>query len=181
LGSFLIHYICVDGVGNSDLCEKYDIKGFPTLKIFRADGSAPAEYNAGRTSDAITKFMEKQLAPAYIEAKSEAEVRAQIGSEVVVVGFFASKSGEAVDAFIKTAKTLRNDYTFVLVTENAAAVAPAFDAEVPDVVVFKPFNEPAAEYDGEYSYEALSLFIKNEVCFFPFANALHCWPHLTCC
>jgi len=92
-------------------------------------------------------------------------VRSKIGTDVAVVGFFAAASGPQYTEFIKLAKALRNDYTFVVVAGSfAAGVASSFSAEVPDVVVFKPFGEEPAELadDAEWTVESLSEFVKAE-------------------
>ncbi len=49
----------VDCTVHRELCEKYKVRGFPTLKLFRDDGSEPTDYDAARKSDAIVKFMVK--------------------------------------------------------------------------------------------------------------------------
>ena len=50
-----------DGKGRSAhlLCERFGVQGFPTLKIFRNDGSEPQEYDGPRKADGIVKFMER--------------------------------------------------------------------------------------------------------------------------
>jgi hypothetical protein len=40
-------------------CEKEEIKGFPTLKIWRKGSSVPAEYKGPRVSAGIISYMSK--------------------------------------------------------------------------------------------------------------------------
>eukprot|EP01004_Peranema_trichophorum_P004150 NODE_3091_length_1426_cov_103.910207_g2685_i0.p1 GENE.NODE_3091_length_1426_cov_103.910207_g2685_i0~~NODE_3091_length_1426_cov_103.910207_g2685_i0.p1 ORF type:complete len:430 (-),score=98.38 NODE_3091_length_1426_cov_103.910207_g2685_i0:135-1373(-) len=67
----------VDATIHGDLAQKYDVKGYPTIKFFApGDKSKAIEYNAGRTSDAIVqwalgKLDEYGVAPDIIEVVSE--------------------------------------------------------------------------------------------------------------
>jgi protein disulfide-isomerase A1 len=152
----------VDCTTEQTVCGKFDVKGYPTVKLFKKDGSH-AEYPGGRTADAIIKFMEKQNSPAYTELNSADAIKNFIGKDVTAVGFFSDASGAEYDAFIATAKALRNDYSFGVVTQGAASLAQANGASsVPAVVVFKPFGEDNAAFDGEYTQEKLSEFVNGE-------------------
>jgi len=154
----------VDCTAETTVCSKYGVKGYPTIKLFRKDGSN-SEYPAGRTAPDIVKFMVKQNAPAYVELADEAAVDAFLnGKDVAVAGFFASADDEAAQTFIKTAKALRNDYSFAIVTSGASAIASKHgDAELPAVVVGKPFEgETDAVFSGEFTSDAISRFIKAE-------------------
>jgi len=51
--------VTVDCTEQRDLCERFGVQGFPTLKIFRNDGSEPQEYDGPRKADGIVKFMER--------------------------------------------------------------------------------------------------------------------------
>jgi len=147
------------------ICDKFDVRGYPTIKIFRNDGSQPSEYPGGRTADAITKFMEKQLSPAFVEINDEEALKAfsETEGELAVAGFFAEASGEAYEAFLKTAQTLRNEYAFAVVTKDAANLGSKYGvSSVPSVVVFKHFDEPDATYSDEFTTEALTDFINAE-------------------
>jgi protein disulfide-isomerase A1 len=47
----------VDCTAETDLCAQHDIKGYPTLKVFK-EGNA-SEYNGGRQADLIIGYMRK--------------------------------------------------------------------------------------------------------------------------
>lgn len=65
----------VDCTKHNDLCGKYDVKGFPTITVFKKGGSKRGEpYNGGRDFNSLKKFVEANLntGPACsLEAKSE--------------------------------------------------------------------------------------------------------------
>lgn len=54
----------VDCVGEESgkVCEKYNVKGYPTMKIFK-DGTE-SEYDGPRESEGMTKYMKKYLSQA---------------------------------------------------------------------------------------------------------------------
>jgi len=154
----------VDCTAEAATCSKFDVKGYPSIKVFRKEGTH-SEYPAGRTASDIVKFMSKQNAPAYVELSDETAVDAFLsGKEVAVAGFFDSLDDAPAQAFIKVAKALRNDYNFAVVTTNAASLAAKHgDAQLPAVVVGKPFDgEDDAVFAGDFAADALTSFIKAE-------------------
>jgi len=158
----------VDCTAEATLCSKFEVRGYPTVKIFTKDGKH-SEYPGARTADAIVKFMDKQSAPPYtalVSAEALAEFVGKDDSEVSVVGFFASASGKDYDTFLATAKSLRNDYNFgVVSTSDARALAGSSGASgLPAVIVFKPksYGEENAVYQGEMAEEPLAEFFGGE-------------------
>lgn len=49
---------CIDDA-NKDLCNDQEVRGFPTVKLFRNDGSDAVDYDGGRTADDIVAYMKK--------------------------------------------------------------------------------------------------------------------------
>lgn len=47
----------VDCTAQEAICQRFDVRGYPTLKVFRE--GKPSEYNGGREADAIVSFMKK--------------------------------------------------------------------------------------------------------------------------
>jgi protein disulfide-isomerase A6 len=50
-----VHLGAVDADKHGSLGSKYNVEGFPTIKVFGADKSKPEDYDGGRTADAIVK------------------------------------------------------------------------------------------------------------------------------
>uniref|UniRef100_A0A8C2Q4P8 protein disulfide-isomerase n=1 Tax=Cyprinus carpio TaxID=7962 RepID=A0A8C2Q4P8_CYPCA len=102
----------VDCTANSNVCGKYGVSGYPTLKIFR-DGEDSGGYDGHRTADGIVSHLKKQAGPASVELKSEAEFEKFIGGrDASVVGFFADGGSVAQGEFLKAASALRESYRF---------------------------------------------------------------------
>jgi len=87
----------VDCTANGkDLCTKYDVKGYPTIKYFIDGDTEGQDYKGGRDYDSMQKFVDENMAAqcdaknpvdcsdkekAYVEkmtAKSEADRQAQL-------------------------------------------------------------------------------------------------------
>uniref|UniRef100_A0A7S0SQQ7 protein disulfide-isomerase n=1 Tax=Chromulina nebulosa TaxID=96789 RepID=A0A7S0SQQ7_9STRA len=49
----IVKVVAVDATTSESLAKKYEIKGFPTLKLFSNDKSKPIDYQGQRTSDGI--------------------------------------------------------------------------------------------------------------------------------
>lgn len=56
---------------NKAIATAYDVKGFPTLKVWNKKfGAGMSDYNSGRTADAIVEFMKKENTPTVSEVTS---------------------------------------------------------------------------------------------------------------
>lgn len=56
----------VDATVEEELAKKYNIDGFPTLKVF-ADGEELTDYNGGRDKESMIKFIHRATLPSYVE------------------------------------------------------------------------------------------------------------------
>lgn len=81
----------MDATEHKDLGAKYEVKGFPTLKLFKA-GSV-MDYNGGRTADAIVDYMVKKSGPPVTTLESVADAEA-----------FLAKHAKAAIAFVDAAE-----------------------------------------------------------------------------
>ena len=70
---------------NKDLSGKYDVQGFPTIKILRNQGENVQEYNGPRDADGIVEYLKKQVGPASVEIKSVEDATNLIGDKGVVI------------------------------------------------------------------------------------------------
>jgi len=152
-----------DDSTNAALRDRFDIRGFPTLKLFT--NGVPSDYEGDRTADAIVSFMKKQAAPAITELKEAADITKFSGEDrVVIVGFFSDRSSTQYAAFKETAEKNRNSYSFGEVVEASASVLSEFGiSSTPAIILFKKFDEGknVLETSQFTDASALSSFIKT--------------------
>jgi len=116
----------VDCTVHKDLCSRYGVQGFPTLKVFRAAGdiNKPADYQGGRSDKDIIKYIRKQTEPAFQQISTAAELetlRQRDGVEIV--GVFSDLESTEAQAFKAAAESLRNDYTFAITSNTELGAA----------------------------------------------------------
>jgi protein disulfide-isomerase A6 len=56
----VVKVVAVDATQHESLAQKYEIKGFPSIKVFGADKKAPSDFQGQRTADAIITEAMKQ-------------------------------------------------------------------------------------------------------------------------
>ena len=146
---------------NKGLAGEYDIKGFPTLKIFRNGGKLVQDYKGPRESEGIIDYLKKQSGPASAEIKNVEDAKAVIDEKkIVVVGVFPEFSGEKFESFMSLTEKLRSDYEFGH-TLNAKLL-PRGDTAVsgPIVRLFKPFDELVVD-SQDFDLDALEKFVEE--------------------
>merc|ERR1712079_722474 len=75
----------VDATEESALAEKFEVRGYPTLKFFK--NGKPMEYGGGRTADTIVNWVEKKTGPPAKALAGAEEAKAFIeGKTVAVIG-----------------------------------------------------------------------------------------------
>ncbi|PWA01489.1 hypothetical protein BB558_002416 [Smittium angustum] len=143
----------IDCTVETTICDKYNIKGFPTLYVFK-DGQHLA-YNGTRKSDGIISYMKKQNLPS-ITAIPEADFESFIASDkIVVVGAFNPESKE-LETLKKIADVQKDEYTFGYVTDSEFIKKNKL--ETPSITIYKTFGKPET-FKGEFDQEAITKFI----------------------
>jgi len=77
---------------NRPLATKYEIQGFPTLKIFRNQGKNIQEYKGPREADGIVDYLKKQVGPASKELKSQEDVATHYDDKNIYIVSFQFKN-----------------------------------------------------------------------------------------
>jgi protein disulfide-isomerase A1 len=150
----------VDCIDHKELCNKYGVRGFPTIKLFRPGGKAPVDYDQARKADAIVSYMKKQQQPAFKELKTETEVNEFTKNKVAVLAFLKSNTGADVDTFSTVAESFRSqDYVFAFVA--TPALISKFHGKVGTVRVYKTFDEPTTDYTNTFNVEGIVNFVKS--------------------
>ncbi|GAA6093085.1 protein disulfide-isomerase A3 [Tachysurus ichikawai] len=172
----VVPLVKVDCTANSNVCSKYGVSGYPTLKIFR-NGEESGAYDGPRTADGIVSHLKKQAGPASVELKSEGEFEKYIGDrDASVVGFFTDAGSAAQGEFLKAASALRESYRFA--HTNVDALLKKHNIEREGIVLFRPpqlsnkFEDSSVQYDeGKFSNSNIKKFIQD--------NIFGMCPHMT--
>ncbi|KAG2556379.1 hypothetical protein PVAP13_8NG077800 [Panicum virgatum] len=144
---------------NRPLATKYEVQGFPTLKIFRNQGKNIQEYKGPREAEGIVEYLKKQVGPASKEIKSPEDAASLIDDKkIYIVGVFTEFSGTEFTNFMEVAEKLRSDYDFGHTLH--ANHLPRGDAAVerPLVRLLKPFDELVVD-SKDFDIAALEKFI----------------------
>nr|AXL95691.1 protein disulfide isomerase [Conus ermineus] len=147
----------VDVTVETDLADKFNVKGYPTVKFFIS--GEPTEYKGGRQTSNIIKWLKKKSGPPAKDVKTSEEAKTFIDSdEVVVMGFFKDQEGKAAAAFKKIAAEL-DDVVFGITSEDS--VFKEHKMKKDGVVLFKKFDEGRNDFSGDFEEAAMSKFIKD--------------------
>jgi len=150
----------VDCTVEKEICERYEVQGFPTIKVFKKN-SAPTDYDKGRTASDIVKFLKKQTQPPFVVLSSEEQLNTlKNQDDVVVVGFFSSEDSDGAKVFKAVASIISDTATFGLSTDES--LAHKVESRHDSVIVFRKFDEPVVKYSGEIKEQELADFIKSE-------------------
>jgi protein disulfide-isomerase A1 len=141
----------VDATVEKKLAEKYEIQGFPTVKLFIK--GQPIEYTGGRKESEVINWMRKKSGPATKDLKTVDEVeKFQKDNDVVLVYFGTDKTD--IEEFTKVARK-NEDFPFAVV--QSEEVTKKF-TKPRTVVLFKNFDEKKQELT-EVKEKAIEQFI----------------------
>ncbi|KAJ9541728.1 hypothetical protein OSB04_028234 [Centaurea solstitialis] len=147
---------------NKGLAEKFEIQGFPTIKILRNGGENVQEYKGPREADGIVTYLKKQLGPASTEIKTAEDADSLIDDKkIFIVGIFPKFVGEEFDKFITVAEKLRSDYDFGHTTNAKLIRRGESSVSKPTVRLLKPFDELFVDFKKFEVDDALEKFIEE--------------------
>jgi protein disulfide-isomerase A1 len=133
----------VDATIATGLAERFEIKGFPTLKYFK--GGRAVDYNGGRTASEISSWVKKQSGPPAKTVTSAEEVQSlQEANDVVVVGVFSDLTSAAAKSFLSIAAS---DEALSFAISSSQAVKDHFNVNADTVVLLKSFDDKRNDLD----------------------------------
>jgi len=147
----------VDATEESKLAEKFDVRGYPTLKFYK--NGKDQEYTGGRTADTIVTWLEKKTGPPAKTLDNVEAAKAFIAeNEIAIIGFFKDLESADAKAFLAAAGTM-DDYPFGIASE--AAVFEEYKVAASGIVLFKNFDEGRNDLEGEVTEEAIVKFVSG--------------------
>jgi protein disulfide-isomerase A1 len=145
----------IDCTEERDLCSKFEIRGYPTLKVFKGDEVNVSDYPGQRLSDAIVSYMTKLTLPA-VQVFDDAKVLDdKINSlaesfilQVIPDGLEKSASNET---FYQVADKYKESFTFASTSDKTYVSKYAKSTKKPAYVIFRKGEtvDDASIYKGE--------------------------------
>ncbi|TSK28277.1 Protein disulfide-isomerase A3 [Bagarius yarrelli] len=107
----------VDCTSNTEVCKRFEVTGYPILKIFR-NGVETSTYDGPRSSDGIVDHIKKQAGPDSRLLHNENDLEAFINHfDASIVGVFESSSSPQLVEFLKGASLMRDSFRFAHTTD----------------------------------------------------------------
>lgn len=147
----------VDCTEEQELCKKYGVEGYPTLKVFRGEDNI-TPYTGQRKADAIVSYMTKQALPAVSDVTKDSIDEFKTADKVVLVAYFAADDKASNETFTSVANGLRDNYLFG--ATNDAALAEAEGVKQPGLVLYKSFDDGKDVFTETFDKETIESFVK---------------------
>jgi protein disulfide isomerase family A protein 3 len=147
----------VDATVESELGSKFDVSGYPTLKVFR--NGVASDYNGPRDAAGIIKYMRAQSGPAAKPLTTQAEFDKFAAHEEVGFVAFVAAGSDAEKAYLTVANQLREEFRFAISTD--AKLAAAAKVSVPAVIAVRPasFETRQESLAGAVTEESVKAFL----------------------
>eukprot|EP00168_Porphyra_purpurea_P019985 TRINITY_DN81_c0_g1_i2.p1 TRINITY_DN81_c0_g1~~TRINITY_DN81_c0_g1_i2.p1 ORF type:complete len:523 (+),score=204.04 TRINITY_DN81_c0_g1_i2:185-1753(+) len=155
----------VDATAEEKLAEKYEIQGFPTIKMF-VNGSFLTDYKGDRSTAAIVSFVKRATLPPFEDLADAAAVKtfaeAAAAADETTAVYAVAPTDEVTTAFRAAVFALRDTFPdtmkFASVASAAAAAELAGDSgktiKVGDIVVVSADKSVEIKPDGDQGIDA---------------------------
>jgi len=126
----------VDATEEPTLATKYDVSGYPTMKMFRK--GRMYEYEGGREQNTIVSYMKEQVKPPSKEVTSVKAIRSilRTSADVTIIACFDGEDDKTLEVFQDAGNKLRSEFEFQ--HTFSSEVMKNLGASVGDVLLFHP-------------------------------------------
>lgn len=153
--SLPVKVVKVDASNEPKYSEKYGVRGYPTLKLFR--NGEHSDFWGDKTVSNIIDWLKKKTSPPAVEIKNVDDAEELINSQnVVVIGFFDDFESEEAKAYLSAADSI-DEFKFGI--SNSQNVYKQYVAGSASIFLFKKFDERKAIFDGEFDKYEIQKFV----------------------
>ena len=164
-GMVLFGAVDCDADKNKPLCGQFEVKGFPTLKVFphgreRKQKNGPKDYQGARTAAGLERAAADTLLrvkiPTLVNADDYAEFLVNTSPMAKVLLFSAKKKAPTL---LRALAAAFDTVSFAMVQEGNEVAAQVGVAEFPSIRGFAQGVEEGVAYDGQKTFVELSKWI----------------------
>ncbi|XP_030253455.1 protein disulfide-isomerase A4 [Sparus aurata] len=144
----------VDATVENEVASRFEVTGYPTLKIFRK--GKVFDYNGPREQHGIVDYMSEQAGPPSKQVQAGKQVQEIIkdGDDAVIVGVFSGEQDEAYEIYIEACHALREDFTFR--HTFSSEVSKLLKASPGQIVIVQP-----EKFHSKYEPASHTLAVKD--------------------
>ena len=149
----------IDCTAHEGICSQYEVRGYPTLKIFR--NKVPKDYMGERSSSAIVNQIKMEVLPSVTAVMNLQHVDEMSKTHrLIALGFFKNEKAQEYQIFEQLAEKLRPEFRFAAIFDNAL-MSKYNVTKTPHILLLKTFDERVNTFSGKaFSDEAIESFLK---------------------
>jgi len=152
---------------NTELAKEHDIKGFPTIKVFREGATKGEDYSGPRVAKGIVSTLEKLAGPATFALFTAKDVEEFVEkAPVVMLAVFKAQGDKELKVYESAARAMKSgggglDLNFGYVLDAELLPGVASDAAAPAVYMYKMFDERVVPFEMDLTVANLKLFVES--------------------
>jgi len=147
----------VDATVETELAEKHQVRGYPTLKFFK-DGKV-VEYGGERNAAGIVNWLKKKTGPPAVTLEKVDDAKALADkNEVFVMGFFKDHESAEAKAFLEAASDI-DSISFGITKHDD--LFKEWTMEKDGIVLLKKFDEGRNDFDGKFESAEIKKFVQG--------------------
>lgn len=149
----------VDATVETDLAQRFDVKGYPTMKFFKK--GKWIDYKSGHKSADLMKWIKAKIGPSVKSIEHAADLEAFTKSDDIVVVGFIKANDEAMSKILEEVAETMDNIPFAIASSEELFTKHGITKNSL-IRVYKKFDEGSADYAGEHNAEEIGKFVQVE-------------------